>query len=225
MGTRSDAPTSLVAPTRQRYRRVAVTGCLLLVIPAVLAGCSGSSKPHRSATPSLTQLGPSPSSSTTHAAPGRASRTASKAVPNPALTDSSLPTQTTVAPVPLTSTGKFGDSVTGSIMKVRALNAKAKVPGEVSGPGLAVTIKLVNHSGKTLNLNNTVVNLAYGKNAAPGNPMSGPPSEPFPQTLADGKSATGVFVFVTGQQGQHGSITVQVSYSPLAPVVVFKGSA
>lgn len=228
-------PGPMADARRVRVRRVAGAGVLAAVGALVLVGCTSSSKhtpssssPSSSGSPSssvsASSDAPTVSASSSASETDRATGSPSKASPNPAL-KSATAVQTTAAPIPIKSTGNFGGKVTGSIVAVKAVNAKAVQPGEVSGPGLAITIKLVNGSASAINLNNAVVNLAYGAAAAPGGPMTGPPAQPLPQVLAAGKSATAVYVFTTTKAGQTGPISIQVSYSPLAPIVVFSGSA
>lgn len=144
--------------------------------------------------------------------------------PPPSSSGATQQPQRTKSPIAITHTGTFGGRVTGSITKVQPLTAKARVPGEVSGPALAITIRLVNGSAKTLSLGNAVVNLAYGAAETPGSPMSGPPNRPFTGSLKAGKIATAVYVFRIPRAGGHPRLTIQVSYSPYAPVVVFSGT-
>jgi hypothetical protein len=107
---------------------------------------------------------------------------------------------------------------------VTAINAKAKLPGEISGPGVAVSIRLVNGSNKALNTSNAVVNLYYGSAKTPGSPMSGPPADPFGKSVPAGATETVVYVFRVPAD-QRSKLRIEVSYAPTAPVVVFVGPA
>jgi hypothetical protein len=129
----------------------------------------------------------------------------------------------TMAPVPLTAPAKFGDGVSASVVGIKAINAKARGIGEVSGPGLQITVQLRNGTAKALSLDTVVVNLADSTNA-PGSPMSGPPAKPFTGSLAAGHDASGVYVF-TVPQNRRSRITITMSYSGQSSDVVFVGSA
>jgi hypothetical protein len=142
----------------------------------------------------------------------------------PSSPKSSPSTQTTKPATQITHSASFGNNVTASITKVSAITAKAKRPGEISGPAVAVSIRLVNGSNKAIDTSNAVVNLYYGKAKTPGSPMSGPPSSPFGKSVPAGKTVTVVYVFRVPAD-QRSKLRIEVSYSPTAPVVVFVGPA
>jgi hypothetical protein len=125
--------------------------------------------------------------------------------------------------VPLTATGDFGSSVTVHVTGIKAVTAKARGAGEVSGPGLEVTLRFDNNSGKSIDLGNVVVALADSQ-TAPGTPMSAPPAHPFSGQLAAGSQASGVYVFAVPKADRK-PITLRVSYTSAAPAVVFVGNA
>ena len=107
--------------------------------------------------------------------------------------------------------------------KVKAIDAKAKGPGEVSGPAVAVTVVLRNQSERRADLGAALVTLEDA-DGAPGGEILGPPAKPLPARLAAGKSASGVYVFTVGRQRRQ-PITVRVTLGSELPDLVFRGNA
>ena len=130
---------------------------------------------------------------------------------------------TTMPAVALNSSGSFGDGVGAAVVAIKAVQARGQGPGEVSGPGLQITVQLHNGTSKALPLDNVVVNLTDSTNA-PANPMSGAPANPFSGSLAPGGKTTGVYVF-TVPVDRRSRIAITINYSGRSAVVVFTGSA
>lgn len=98
----------------------------------------------------------------------------------------------------------------------------ARGPGEISGPGLAVSVEVTNASDADLALDAISVTLTDSA----GTPSSYVPvsdSQPFAGTLAPGKSATGTYVF-TIPTDKRSPITVGLIYGPSTSVVLFTGT-
>jgi hypothetical protein len=131
--------------------------------------------------------------------------------------------QKTRDPVDLDKPSKAGGGVTARISDVRSITAKAKGPGEVSGPAVALTVKITNGASKRLPLDQVVVTLT-GADRAPGTPMSGSPARPLAGSLAAGSSASGVYVFAV-PKGSRNPVTVEVTVRGGDPVLVFRGKA
>lgn len=138
---------------------------------------------------------------------------------------STVPTQPQKSeePVGLDEASTAEDGVVTRIVSVRSLTTKAKGPGEVSGPGLAVTVEARNSSSDAVSLDQVVVNLT-GADGAPGNPMSDRPAKPFSGELEAGKKATGVYVFTVDEDNRD-PVKVEVTISGGATVLVFSGRA
>ncbi len=129
---------------------------------------------------------------------------------------------TTKPPVPLTAKAAFGGKVTARIASVKSIQAKAQSPGEVSGSGVALTIAIENGSAKTINLNLVSVTLT-GSDGSPRPSITTTPARPFTGALAAGESASAVYVF-TVPASLRKPMTVSVSYTSKAPVVLFRGT-
>ena len=122
---------------------------------------------------------------------------------------------------PLDKTAEAGQGVSVRLESVRKIEAKAKLPGEVSGPALAVTVKVDNDSAKSLDLSSVVVNLTDASDA-PGSVMSGAPAQRLPARVKAGGSASGVYVFTVPSKQQK-TVTVTVSITPGKSVLKFEG--
>lgn len=129
-------------------------------------------------------------------------------------------TRSTEPAVPLTETAAAGD-VAVSLTSLEKITTQAELPGEISGPGLEVTVSITNGSDTALDLINVVVDLQDAA-GTPALPMIAAPASPFAGNLDPGATAAGVYVF-TLPAGYTGPATVAVSYAGDAPVVVFTG--
>lgn len=194
---------------------------------APTAGSSGSAEPVPA--PSTAAPGPSTGAPSGSAAP-------SSTLPPPATTPVPAPTpgggidqtvapqkEVTKKPVKLDKPSDTGEGATVRITSVKAINAKAQLPGEVAGPAVALTVVVKNSSAEPLNIGTVVVSL-LDATGAPGNEMSSAPAKPLTGTLASGKTATGVYVFTVGKQRRE-PISVSVTLTGGAPVLVFEGDA
>jgi hypothetical protein len=143
--------------------------------------------------------------------------TADPGTPDPG-PDGVLPT---AAPVPLSEPADFGTGVVAVLEQVRSVQTQARSPGEISGPGLLLSVRLTNDTGEPVSLDTVTVNLTDAA-GVPGLPIGGPPAMPFEGRLAPGASAVGTYVF-TIAEGARSPVMVEVFYSTQAPVVVFEG--
>jgi hypothetical protein len=145
--------------------------------------------------------------------------------PTPGNTDQTVAPKKVVTkrPVKLDKPSSTGQGVTVRITAAKAIAAKARLPGEVAGPAVALTLIVHNGSPKPVDLGAVVVTLLDSANA-PGNEMSAKPAKPIKGILKTGKSATGVYVFTVGKLRRN-PISVDVTLTGEAPVLVFKGDA
>lgn len=146
-----------------------------------------------------------------------ASATASPPPP-PVGPDGALPT---AEPVPLDEQAEFTTGVIAVLDAVERIQTEAQVPGEISGPGLAFTVRITNETSEAVPLSGVTVNLLDAE-GAPGLPMSGPPARAFQGELAPGDSVRATYVFATAE-GWSAPVRLEVSYSTDASVVVFEG--
>lgn len=128
----------------------------------------------------------------------------------------------TKEPVPLDSVGDFETGLTVQLASIDSVQADAKAPGEISGPGLRVTVAASNEKGSPVSLDGVVVFLSYGDDQAPAS-LFGTSSEPLRGELAGGESRTGTYVFAVPPD-QRGDVRVEISYTGSAPTVAFTGS-
>ncbi|WP_019135049.1 hypothetical protein [Cellulomonas massiliensis] len=174
---------------------------------------------------------PTGSASSSSPAPGgpTASATSRPASPSPSATRSSSPTspapggRPTAAPVPITATATPVRGVTAHVARIEAVTGKAELPGEVGGPALRVTVQVDNGTRKAVDLRGLVVNLYVGRDAAPAVELS-TGERAMPDSVAPGKSASGVWVF-TVPADERDLVAVEVDLATDVPVVVFRGEA
>jgi hypothetical protein len=126
------------------------------------------------------------------------------------------------SPVALTGDASNGDGITASLPSIRAVDATATGPGNVDGPALAVTVRIVNGRGAAIALDGVEVTLTYSAEAVPGSPVDDPAASRMVGTLADGGAAEGVYVFSV-PSGQRQLVTVTVGYGVGKPLLVFTG--
>lgn len=204
--------------------RASAAAAVLLTV--VLAGCSGSGS--GSGSPSATETGSAPSMPTSaQPKPATTSRppTAPVTPSQSGNVDQTVPSKTVSSrpPVSLDKSAQPTTDVVVSLPSIKAIEAKGQGPGEVSGPAVAVTVKVANNKESALDLSQTVVNLTAA-NGDPGSMMTGSPAAPLPATLKPGKSATGVYVFAVPKT-QRDPVKIEVSIDADTPVAVFRGNA
>jgi hypothetical protein len=110
------------------------------------------------------------------------------------------------------------------VVTMKSVHGDASAPGEIAGPAVRFTIRISNDTGSTVNLANTVVNAYYGADATPAVQLDKPGGRPFPTSIANGKSATGSFVF-TIPADQRDTVKVTVDTAVDKSVVAFTGVA
>ena len=222
--------------------RLAATGAALLTLG--LAACSGSD----TATTTTTSSATSKASTVTSASPTAAASTSGQASTSPAAKASGKASAKADAPVPVTTPvpAPGGGSVTetvapatvttpsakpigatqtpaaGVAVTIATAPAKlvAKVPGDVSGAGVLVTVTLKNSTGKAVPAGDTVVNL-YDASGAPAPDFVGEPTSPIHGDLAAGATAKGSYAF---RLAQAGPVRIEVRGNPAMGIAVYEGA-
>lgn len=158
--------------------------------------------------------------STVAAAPSSTPTPSAKSSDEPADRDAGKPTSGTRA-IGLKAEATTAPGVTARLAEIKSVQAKASLPGEVGGPALAITVKVKNDTGKKLSLALGVVNAYYGRDRTPAVSVASDGEVPFPESIADGESATGVYVFQIPEDAR--PVRVELDLGDGADVVVFKG--
>lgn len=127
-------------------------------------------------------------------------------------------------PVPLTEDAAPVPGVVFSIGALEPVEGVAMGPGEVGGPALRFPVTVRNDTSETVSLTSTVVNVYAGAEATPATEIGEPGGVPFPETVAPGGTASGVFVFRVPAE-ERGQIQIAVDYTVGAPIVLFEGPA
>ena len=215
----------LRAPRNVRPGRLAglVVGAVVL-----LAGCSDPA-PTEVPAPAPTSAPASsvaPSPSATPSAAPTAAPSSAPADPQPSASsdgtvEPSRPVETAPPKKLDEPTSTAGARV--SLVSVRSTDIKASGPGDSSGPGVLLRLKLVNSTGRRLDTSFVQVNVT---NAAgdPGTLVSGSPTDPLASSLPAGGDGQGTYAFLLDDAASD-PVTVSVYVTSGQPVVTFRGRA
>lgn len=124
--------------------------------------------------------------------------------------------------VALDQPGDFGSGVAVSLDSVEKITTTSDLPGEIAGPGVAMTFTIRNDGDAAIDLSAVVVDVV-DSNGVSAIGMTASPAAPFGGELPAGQQATGVYV-VTFPQNFADPATISVTYSAQAPVVTFTGT-
>jgi hypothetical protein len=124
-------------------------------------------------------------------------------------------------PVAIDETADFGNGVRARVSSVEPVDAEAHLPGEFSGPAVALTVEVTNGSRRPINLDTVTVDLTFDGLSA--YPVRDPERRPVSGDLAPGDSTSGSYVF-TLDHSQRDDVALRITYSAKAPTVVFSGS-
>ena len=124
--------------------------------------------------------------------------------------------------VPLDAASDLGGQISAKLTEVKAIDAQAKVPGEISGPAVAITVEISNDSPNAIGLDSVSVDV-QGAGGVPTSPITTDPASPLSGVLAPGEKKTGVYVFTMPADVRNGA-SVTVLYSADAPVALFTGN-
>ncbi|MBC3761668.1 hypothetical protein ACUN7V_08020 [Quadrisphaera oryzae] len=127
---------------------------------------------------------------------------------------------TTVPPVGLSSPAPFGDGLVATVTAVERVQLKGTGPGEVAGPGTAVSLTLRNGTTARVDLGGVVVGVTYG-DGSPGDPSTSVPADVPGGVLEPGASVKGVWVF-SRPSGATDPVEVTVGSVSSAAVVTIR---
>ena len=78
----------------------------------------------------------------------------------------------TKEPVPLNKTADFGTGLTVKVSDIDSVKGVAKVPGEIAGPALKLTVVADNNSKAAIDLRSVVVFVTYSQKHTPAIKLS-----------------------------------------------------
>ena len=213
---------------RRRSRRgaAAIIAALVVVIAAVVVIAllsGGASNPTAAPTGSVNPVvtASSPAAADT---PTPLTTTPRTSPTTRAPSSAPAPQRTRTAPITESTPAVIKKELSVRVVKMEAVQGTADGPGEIAGPSVRFTIRIDNKTGKRVALSDTVVNAYYGADAIPAIQLLGPGGEPFPKSVQDGGSASGIFVFNIPSE-QRGDVRVTVDTSVKNPVIAFEGKA
>lgn len=108
------------------------------------------------------------------------------------------------------------------VTKIKPFTAKAETPGEVTGPALAVSVRLTNETTDPINVDSTIVTLTEA-GGDPAQPTTSEPYQPFSGEISVGDSGTGTYVFLIPKKHRK-QLTIAVEYRAGQSIAEFVGS-
>ena len=175
---------------------------------------SGGSSP--SPSPGASASSPSPGSPTSKASSSSKASGSASGSPSPVLS----------AGKPLraafTQAARPAPSLVVDITRVEKIQAKAEIPGEVSGPALRITVRVRNTSNKTVPIKSALANLYYGPERTPATLMTHPGAKAFPEKIPAGGTGTGVVLFTVPPK-QRGNVVLEVIIDAEMRRIEFRG--
>lgn len=174
-----------------RGRSLLAIGC---VIAALLAGCQGN------------QPGPSTGPSTSAAAG------AESAVPAPPAPTARTSSPATPKRVSVRETAAVAKGVRLRVLDVGAVDVRARTPGEISGPGIAITVEIRNSTRRSINVSTIQVN-CLDANGVACIPSRAEPARAPRAIVKAGSRATGIFVFTVARSDRN-PVRVTVDLGP-----------
>jgi len=185
----------------------------------LVAGCSGGSGQATSSSPAAPGVSPSAGASPGSTA---APTIAPTSAPTPAATQPLTPvpskSRTTLAPAAPSRTVTVGAGARAVLIKSRNVTITGQGPGELSGPGVALTLQVTNGASTPLDLDAVTVSASIRGQEASSSDAA--PAKPFGGRLAAGAKAQAVYVFVL-PAGARRPVGVVVSLAPDLPVARF----
>jgi hypothetical protein len=128
----------------------------------------------------------------------------------------------TKEPVPLNKTADFETGLTVKISDIDSVKGVAKVPGEIAGPALKISVVADNSSKAAIDLRSVVVFVTYGQKHTPAVKLS-KGTRPLEGSLPPDTQTDGTYVF-TVPRSDRDLVRIEVSYSGKAPTVSFEGA-
>ncbi len=205
---------------RRRWRGAALAAVLVVAVLVAVVALTRDGEDERAAeatTPAAALTPAAPADPPSEPAPGPAEPAPAR--PAPGAIDGMPPALPAVA----LDQSVEQDGVTGSLIAVRSVDGQAAGPGDVAGPAVMVTVRLVNGTARDISLDAVSVNLFHGADRTPGSPLADPRRMPFTGTLPAGAAVEGIAVF-TVPSDDRDRIDVEIGYRPGRSVAVFSGS-
>ncbi|WP_346621715.1 hypothetical protein [Blastococcus montanus] len=222
MAERSDTGSEPATRPQDLLRRprVVVPAVLVVVaaVVAVLIGVGGADEPAGSSPSSAASTAATPTELTPAPVDPAAPPTPAE---TPVPPDGDQPPQT-LPEVPLDEPVEEA-GITGSLVSLEEFQADGNGPGNIDGPALRVTVRLVNDTGADLDLTGVSVDLLHGPDRTAASPVEDRSHSPLTGVLPPGDAAEGVYVFGVPEEAR-GDVRVEVGPRPGAPVMVFIGS-
>lgn len=130
--------------------------------------------------------------------------------------------QQSLEPKELDQKAIIAGNVQIEIGEIQSVQAKAVLPGEISGPAVKVPVKITNGTEEPIISRDVVADVFFGQDLMPGIPLISSGESSFPITINPGEEARAFYVVVVPED-VGSSIRVTVNYHASEPVAVFDG--
>lgn len=188
------------------------------------AGCSGdddgpTAAPAASGSSSPGSAAATPTTPPAGSATGSDSGTRSPAAPPTATSAGPV----AVSPLPPAPVGRDAEVLSGvaiTMTRVADVRVSASGPGEIAGPGAAVTLRVRNGGGAPFDLDSLAVTGSYGR-GTPADPSGSAQAKPLQGSLGPGRTAEGTYYFLV-PAAQKATLRIEVSSSASPRIAVFE---
>lgn len=184
------------------------------------SGNASSGAPAGSASAAPATGSPVSSSASTHAPAGKTVQPPKPGTINQTVSSRTV-TLLTAKPVGTTVTYR-GRGLTATVQRATRVSATAHIPGEISGPAVAVQLRMVNRGSGTVALGSLIAVTAQDADGNPLSPLTTATTAVSKQ-LRSGAATVGRYLFHLPSTFQ-GPVTIQVTYAATAEVARFVGS-
>lgn len=109
-----------------------------------------------------------------------------------------------------------------SVLEQQAIEVTTRLPGEIGGPAVLLTLEFVNGTADAIDLGIVTVDLVLAGGVS-ANPVTTEPADPFSGVVAPGESQTADYVFSVAPDLRD-DVDLTIRYSAAEPTLVFTGS-
>ena len=130
----------------------------------------------------------------------------------------------TIETVSLGEEAEPADGLEILVESTRSVTAEGMGPGGMSGPAIAVVVKVRNTTSSPISTLGSSVTVTYGSDDRPAAPSRQSDDVSLPVQIAPGKTVSGTYTFLVPED-QREDLVITASYRATDPAAVFSGRA
>lgn len=123
------------------------------------------------------------------------------------------------APVEVGAKTKLGNGLVVTVSDLERIEGEAQGPGEIAGPAVRATITVQNTAKQQRPLSVFAINAFLGADRVPAGELSGSGAAPLPDSVAAGKTVTGVYVFSVPDDSPS-PVVISIDTDPKSPLII-----